>query len=581
MITAFKRIVEDFDHALGESRNIIVLTDSAGTVISVCGHRVVREAGEDIHLVPGSLWDESKIGTNAIGTAIALKHPIQVHALEHYCEGVKAWTCSAAQIQDPIDGEVLGVVDISGSDDTFHAYSLALAVSIARQIETELSMQDRNDRQKLKEWYRKTRFHWQSDEMVLLDHKGRIIETSENAAKALSDMGLNVELRAGAHLLTLGRGEKRDEYYRTLPSQMDPEWLKPFNAEGEWEGGVLILPVHRHVKRGQGKGEQGETGGDTEPFPDIIGQCQQILDLKRRVHQISGISAPVLVLGETGCGKELFAKAIHETSQCADGPFVPINCGALSKDLIVSELFGYEGGAFTGAHSAGRVGKFESADGGTLFLDEIGELPHDAQTSLLRVLQDNIVVRVGSNKERKVNVRIIAATNRDLRAEIAAGRFREDLYYRLKVIALNLPPLRDRDEDIDLLVSYFLEQFSQQYRKPVPMVDDRLKAAFHVYTWPGNVRELRSVLESMFVFNMSDTLGLSDLPNDISETLPQAVFGAKNIGEGHLYAVERKAILAEISRQGGNLTKVAQGLGIARSTLYKKIEKYGLTVDRC
>lgn len=580
MIIVFKKIVKEFDHALGETRNIVVLTDSDGTVISICGHRIICEAGEDIHLVPGGLWNESKMGTNAIGTAIALKKPIQIHALEHYCEAVKAWTCSAAQIQDPMDGTVLGVVDISGSDETFHAYSLSLAVSIARQIETQLCILDRKKQHELKKWYREAKPSWHRDETVLLDHKGRIVKASENAVKALSDIGLSIDLQVGAPFFALGNGEKLDEYLQALPLQIDPDWLKPFNGEGEWEGGVLILPVPKLVKLERNEGRP-ETFGEVADFPEIIGQCGQILDIKKRVNQISGIDAPVLILGETGCGKELFAKAIHETSSCASGPFVPVNCGALPKDLVVSELFGYEGGSFTGARSAGQVGKFESADGGTFFLDEIGELPHEAQTSLLRVLQDKIIVRIGSNKKRKVNVRIIAATHRDLRVEIAAGRFREDLYYRLKVIALDLPPLRERSTDIDLLVSYFLELFSKQYNRAVPQMNDDLKAALRLYVWPGNIRELRAVIESMLVFNRSNILALSDLPGDISDTLPQAGISAENCDSGQLYAVERKAILAEISRHNGNLTRVAQELGIARSTLYKKMEKYSLSVDRC
>lgn len=282
----------------------------------------------------------------------------------------------------------------------------------------------------------------------------------------------------------------------------------------------------------------------------------------------------MLLLGERGVGKELFARALHEESPAGQGPFVAINCGAVSKDLLPSDLFGYVDGAFTGARRGGKQGMFEAADGGTLFMDEICELPLELQPQLLRVLQEREVVRLGDHRPRKINVRVIAATNRDLRAEVERGSFRLDLYYRLCVFPLRLPPLRERAGDLEIQSNHLRGQNAQEYDLAPRPQDPHLLAALHQYRWPGNVRELRNVLESMLVMATGDHLTKADLPREVAET----VFSTKahepkredildaissdnsavTMSDADLAALEREAILAALSTQRGNRTRAAK-----------------------
>ena len=288
-------------------------------------------------------------------------------------------------------------------------------------------------------------------------------------------------------------------------------------------------------------------------------------------------NAPVLLTGESGSGKELFAAAIHASSFVAQGAFVAVNCGTLSKELAVTELLGYEAGAFTGASPRGHAGKFEQADGGTIFLDEVGELSADVQVHLLRVLQDNVVVRVGGNNERQTHVRVIAATNRDLETEAEAGRFRMDLYYRLKVLNLELPPLRERVSDVELLASRFIRRLHENYGLGLKTLSRQLLRAMQSYHWPGNVRELHGVLERMYILSGNPTLTLQDLPDDIGRLVPN-VLDPQAVGnaEVKLDDLEANAIRSALAKSNVTLAQIAAQLGISRTTLYRRMKAYGI-----
>jgi transcriptional regulator with PAS, ATPase and Fis domain len=282
-----------------------------------------------------------------------------------------------------------------------------------------------------------------------------------------------------------------------------------------------------------------------------------------------------MLLGETGVGKEVFAQAIHKAGK-ADAPFVAVNCGALTRELLASELFGYAEGAYTGARRSGMPGKFELADGGTLFLDEIGEMPPDMQPHLLRVLQDGVVVRLGDSRERHVTVRIIAATNRDLHGEVIAGRFREDLFHRLCVTTLQLPPLRARPEDIDAIVDQMNLRLAQKYDCAPKDIAPEVRAALRQYVWPGNIRELKNVFEAMFALSDEALIDASQLPPQLTGAAPRSDAAAPTatsflVGSARLQDVEQQAVRAAIENANGNLSRAAKALGISRSTLYVKI----------
>lgn len=306
-------------------------------------------------------------------------------------------------------------------------------------------------------------------------------------------------------------------------------------------------------------------------FDEIIGKSRGIKQVVRKIQEIADIEVPVLIFGESGTGKELVARALHKSSSRRNGPFVAINTGAIPKDLISSELFGHEKGAFTGA-SERRKGKFEEADGGTLFLDEISSMSEGVQIALLRVLENHQVEKVGGGRAIPVDVRIVAATNENMLDLIAAGKFREDLYYRINVYSIDLPSLNSRADDIPLICTYFIRQFNKQYNREISNFDEESLEILQQYTWPGNIRELRNiVLRSMITAR--ETIHKKDLPQSIvKRILPgqEIRFPAGT----PLPEIERESIVKTLRMARGNKLKAAQMLGISRRSLYNKLEEY-------
>ncbi len=314
----------------------------------------------------------------------------------------------------------------------------------------------------------------------------------------------------------------------------------------------------------------------------VIGNAPAIRSVLDRIRQIAPTDVTVLLEGESGTGKELIANVIHENSTRATRPFIRVNCGALTKTILESELFGVTKGAFTGADKD-RAGYFESADGGTIFLDEIGEMDMESQVRLLRVIEEREVVRIGSTKPVKVDVRIVAGTNRRLLDEVENGRFREDLYYRLAVIRQTLPPLRERREDIPLLFNHFVTQFNDRYGKSVTGLAPDLLRFFQAYDWPGNIRQFRNVLEGMVVLAGEDILQKSDLPEDVMRDPRRP--GEKTLADSILSGVpfeqyEKAIIQKNLAVTGGNREKTAKMLGISERTLYRKISEYDLAEEK-
>jgi len=311
---------------------------------------------------------------------------------------------------------------------------------------------------------------------------------------------------------------------------------------------------------------------------NIVGNSPQMLDIFEKIQQIAPTNATVLICGETGTGKELVARAIHHNSHRRNNRFVPVNCAGIVESILESELFGHEKGAFTSANSA-RVGKFEYANHGTLFLDEVGDLASSSQSKLLRVLEHNEIVRVGANEPIDVDVRLIAATNQPLREKVQDGSFRRDLYYRLNVVTLNLPPLRERQGDIMLLIDFFLKELSEQHDKHIKGITPGVRALLLRYHWPGNVRELRNCLAHMVVVTTDDMLGEDDLPDYMLEESGRVLEepSLKSMAGQPLEEVEKEHIRATLELVDGNRQKAADLLGIGERTLYRKIQKYDLS----
>lgn len=311
-------------------------------------------------------------------------------------------------------------------------------------------------------------------------------------------------------------------------------------------------------------------------FEHIIGKSAEMQKIFQKVRRVADSKASVLITGESGVGKELITDAIHNLSSRKDKPFIKVHCAALSESLLESELFGHEKGAFTGA-TGRKHGRFELANGGTIFLDEIGEINQNVQIKILRVLQEKQFERVGGEETLSVDVRVIAATNKDLEKEVREGRFREDLFYRLNVVQIEVPPLRERKDDIPLMIASFIKEASEENGKNIMGVDAKARSALYRYDWPGNIRQLKNCIESAVVMCEGDTITLNDLPPSISQVSEEAVIKVP-VGIP-MEEAEKIIIMQNLAINKGNKTKTADILGIGRKTLHRKLDEWGESND--
>jgi two-component system response regulator HydG len=349
---------------------------------------------------------------------------------------------------------------------------------------------------------------------------------------------------------------------------------KPVNME---ELRAVVDKAAQRLEMARGLTELRRRLNERYGFEQIIGNSPRMRAIFDIMRQISPTTATVLIYGQTGTGKELVAQTIRNNSRRKNKPFVALNCSALSESILESELFGHVKGAFTGA-VADRRGRFEYADGGTIFLDDVADMPISTQVKLLRVLEEQEITRVGSNEPIKVNVRLIAATNRDLEKEVDAGRFRKDLYFRLKVVTITLPPLKERKEDIPLLIDAFIREYSQKHEKEIKGIEPEAVNILCDYRWPGNVRELKNALETMVVLASSDMLKAEDIPGNILSSVRTAPQPEPAISAGMtLEEAEKELIKNTLALVDGNRKEAAKRLGIGERTLYRKIERYDLS----
>ena len=314
--------------------------------------------------------------------------------------------------------------------------------------------------------------------------------------------------------------------------------------------------------------------GHTYSFDSVLGDSKALKDAVSLAQKVSGTDVPVLLTGETGTGKEVFAQAIHYNSKRAKQNFVAVNCSSFSKELLESEMFGHKAGSFTGALKD-KKGLFEEADNGTIFLDEIGEMAFELQAKLLRILETGEYIKIGDTKPTRVNVRVVAATNRNLPEEITAGRFRDDLFYRLSVFQIHLPPLRERAGDVRILAKAFVKDFSVRLARPVTEITPAFLEALEQQPWKGNIRELRNVIERSLIVCESERLDVADLPFDIQNTHYEQS-DETTPGSFELSAMERRHIARVLEYTKGNKTEAARLLKIGLTTLYRKIEEYGI-----
>jgi PAS domain S-box-containing protein len=433
-------------------------------------------------------------------------------------------------------------------------------------------------------------FEW----LVVVDREGRIIYINHNYCEFLE---VNREETIGRHVTQVIENTRMHIVAQTGKEELaDLQFIKgnymianrvPIIKNGEVIaafGTVFFrdtqewMKMDSHVKSLLTRMQpyiQKIDSGVKYSLDDILGESQQIINLKEKVKMVSNSDISILIRGESGTGKELFAHSIHQLSSRSQKPFIKVNCGAIPENLLESELFGYEEGAFTGAKKGGKKGKFQLANGGTLFLDEIGDMPLSMQVKLLRALQDGEIEPIGSTKSISVDVRIIAATNRPLENMIEENRFREDLFYRINVVPFSVPPLRERAEDLSMLIAHFIDKVTNRLGKRIAGIDTRVMEILKSYSWPGNIRELENVLEAAVHLTKGEQITLDSLPDYLQTQTAMYVFSNKKLKD-IVEETEKWVLKQSLERNKDDKTIVGRELGISKSTLYEKLNKYGL-----
>lgn len=568
---------------------LVTLFDKNGYLLEVIGDSKFKFWGIGIWQV-GSSFNERFLGNNSVGTAVVLKRPIQVFGPQHYFRGAHNLMGSGAPIFSP-DGSLLGGVSLIARYYHASPHIFGMAVAAAQAIENELRTNSAlidckkafSDRE-VSYSYQKAVISSIPEALIAIDRGGIITMINENARKMFDLNGASIEGR----LLRNVFGEENSDFFDMIEKEealtdIDVRlWIKgtvndytlvcnPIYSQERVIGKIIIL---NEIKRAKSMVTRMIGAKAKYQFEDIYGKNPVFLKAIDQARLIARSNSNILLLGESGTGKDILAQSIHNASHHKNGPYVAINCAAIPRDLITSELFGYSEGAFTGSRRGGNQGKFELADGGTIFLDEIAETPLELQSVLLRVIEEKSVTRIGGTRVRPIDVRIITATNKDLMKEVNRGTFRKDLYYRLNVFVIHLVPLSQRKDDIPLLVNLFIKKYESLMRKKIRKIDDQVIETFMCYPWPGNVRELQNVIERMMYLADTDVINAGLIPEEIvpdaksHETINYADISVSTESEKEMIAKMLKLRLCK--------TRIAEELKMGRATLYRKIKKYNL-----
>ncbi len=558
---------------------VLVLTDKEGLIIETIGEENIKKEANLFNFSIGSIWSEEAVGTNAIGLCIKEDKAIQTIGAEHYCEYHHAWTCSASPIHDD-KGNIIGSLDMSGRCDKAHKHTLGIVVAAAFSIENEISLLRSHE-------LIDTTIESISDGMIIVDKSYKINKMNRIAEDILNlkrEVAKNIDIRD-----VIKDIEFKDIFKdnKMILENMDCNFfinekriqcsakITPAVSNGILIGIAIIFKeveyIHNTVNLLTGNKA-------TYSFGNILTIDEKMKKIIREAQKFSKTKGCILIEGESGTGKELFAHSIHNYSNRSEGPFVAVNCASLPRELVESELFGYERGAFTGAAKEGKPGKFELANGGTIFLDEIGEIPLDLQAKLLRVLDSFTVTRIGGKYDTKLDVRVIGATNRNLYEEVKKKNFREDLYYRLNVLKINIPPLRERTEDIEICASYFLDRLNTIYSTNKRMSSEFLDYA-RVYKWKGNVRELENIIERAYYLSEETLITKEHLPDDIlnrSIEVEQITLDGNNLS---IKDQEREIIIRALIKTRGHAIEASNILSISKSSIYRKIKEHNIDMN--
>ena len=562
------------------SNFFVVLTDKCGCILNMIGDEDILGEAYGFNMIPGAHMDEESIGTNAMAMALLEGRGVQVSGEEHYISAYHRWTCSAAPIRDA-NGEICAVIDLTGYSSQVHPHTLGMVVACVSAVEKMLQSSEyirtiKFERDKMQEIFKSV-----DCGIFTVDSQSNIIEFNQNSIELFGYSKEELSGRFAGDIFSewcdiekavfIDRKEYESDAYINAISNRQRIYVqaKPvFGHERQVTHALLIMNDKKLSRKHDGDIKRGRA---VYEFEKIIGKDPKFTKNVEYAKKISGSKSTILITGESGTGKEVFAQSIHNYSGRSSERFVAVNCGAIPESLIESELFGYEEGAFTGAKKGGMPGKFETANKGTMFLDEIGEMPLDMQVRLLRVIEEGVVNRIGGQMQIPVDIRVIAATNKDLDEEMKQGRFRKDLYYRLNVLPIRLLPLRERKEDIPLLVEYFMENISNKLnKKPVEIPGGYMEHIMEC-DWLGNIRELENFIEMVINMECLPEIEMGEIAQNYEEPETGEVLDLGSIEKGH--------IIKMLKMYNKNITRAAKAMGIARNTLYRKIEKHGIEID--
>ncbi len=565
--------IDEFSDLLSPDDFAIGVVDADGYILHLAGSDHIKVKFAERNCAPGFRWTEKDVGTTAISLCLERQIPVQLNDKDHFCKRAHGFTSSAAPLFDK-DNSLRGILFTSGSSDLTHPHTLLMVTSAARSIEKQLQILHQNKELELHLVFLDSVIEAAGMGLMILDKELRVWNVNRKGKSILKRDDL-----IGMPITILGElGLDIDDIKNNPGSWTNRECCIHhqghaihfiYTAQVALSKDKSILGVVLAFEEISSLRKIADNIAGTHAkftFDHLVGKSACIKkSIELAVRAAQG-DTTVLLQGETGTGKELFAQAIHNASSRQRQPFVPINCGAIPGDLLESELFGYTEGAFTGAMKGGRPGKFELASGGTLLLDEIGDMPHDMQVKLLRVLQTGEVYRIGARKPIQTDIRVIASTHVDLSKAVSKGRFREDLFYRLNVFPIPIPALRERgEEDIFALSKFFLER----NKVSPPKLTENAKKALCDYKWPGNVRELENAIMRALHMGGKDHVDTADLGISGPDT-------SSNRYVGTLQEIEKQVIAETIESSGSNMAASAKKLGISRATLYRKVKEYGI-----
>ena len=572
---------------------VVFLTDRDGFILDALGDGTIWEYCKAKNAMVGSSFHEKYSGTNAPSIALNLNKPFQMVAEEHFAEVVHIATCAAAPIHDE-HGTVIGTLDITASYENAlkHPHTLGMIAAGAQVIGNQLLLKKELEKSFLSRQYLGAAMEIMVTGVVILGRDNSITNINPAAKKTL---GISASTVSKKQIKSIIKNEKIIEavngglelkdleviFYESIRKTRCLVSLRPiYNLDGERMGSVLFIKELRVVQDLLQK----VTGLQAHySFEDIKGESQELKTVVDLARSAADSTSNTLIIGESGTGKELVAQSLHNASPWADGPFLAINCAAIPYDLIESELFGYEPGTFTGGSRGGKSGKLELANGGTLFLDEVSGMSLFMQSKLLRALEEKKFQRLGGQNYFHLECKIIAATNKDPEVEIADGNFRSDLFYRLSVIDIHLPPLRDRQGDVQLLANILTQEISKKLGKKMDGISPEALAYLKTNPWPGNVRQLKNWIERAVNLCQGQLLTLDDFPKEKgqkSETGASCFQSEPRPYPRDIAQIEKEAIRDALEESNGNVSKASKRLGIGRATLYRKLKKYNLSLSK-